>query len=142
MSIWPFFCGRFVELPYTLAQDHTLLVVLGERTPRLWIEKVEFLAARGGMALVNAHPDYLRDRRSLAIYEEFLQDLRRRVRAGTCWHALPREVARWWRERHELIRRASARATGESDEVAAGAASGAPIGSDRLEPGSARGTSS
>jgi peptidoglycan/xylan/chitin deacetylase (PgdA/CDA1 family) len=29
MSIWPFFCGRFVQLPYTLVQDHTLLVILG-----------------------------------------------------------------------------------------------------------------
>ena len=34
MSIWPFFIGHFVELPYTLVQDHTLTSVLGENSPR------------------------------------------------------------------------------------------------------------
>ena len=43
MSIWPFILGRFVELPYTLIQDHTLTAVLGETTPRLWLEKVDFI---------------------------------------------------------------------------------------------------
>src|SRR5207253_9314551 len=57
MSIWPFFCGRFVELPYTLVQDHTLFAILGERTPRAWLDKLRFVAEWGGMALVNVHPD-------------------------------------------------------------------------------------
>jgi len=35
--------GRFVELPYTLAQDFTLIDVLGERGPRLWLEKVAYI---------------------------------------------------------------------------------------------------
>ena len=61
ISIWPFQMGRFVELPYTLAQDHTLMVTLGESTPRLWLEKVVFIEKYCGMALVNAHPDYLKD---------------------------------------------------------------------------------
>ncbi len=96
MSIWPFFIGHFVELPYTLAQDHTLLRTLGERSPRLWLEKVEFIARHFGMALLNTHPDYLCNPRYLAVYEEFL----RRMREGwRYWHALPVEVARWWRRR-------------------------------------------
>lgn len=96
MSIWPFFVGHFVELPYTLAQDHTLLRTLGETSPRLWLDKVEFIARHGGMALANTHPDYLRNPRCLAVYEEFLVRLRAR---GGYWHALPVEVARWWRRR-------------------------------------------
>ncbi len=101
MSIWPFFCGRFVELPYTLVQDHTLLVILGERTPRLWLDKVQFLAEWGGMALVNVHPDYLRNPAHLAVYEAFLAEMAQRLAdPGTPgWHALPREIARWWRQR-------------------------------------------
>ena len=47
MSIWPFFLGHFVELPYTLVQDHTLSVILGERTPRLWLDKVDFIEHLG-----------------------------------------------------------------------------------------------
>jgi len=96
MSIWPFFIGHFVELPYTLAQDHTLLRTLGEKSPRLWLEKVEFIARHLGMALVNTHPDYLRNPRYLAVYEEFLARMREK---GGYWHALPAEVARWWRRR-------------------------------------------
>ena len=116
MSIWPFFCGRFVELPYTLEQDHTLLVVLVQRTPRVWLDKVDFIARWGGMALLNVHPDYMRDPAHLGVYEEFLQQMaetmtRKRHRgteesaldAPSCWHALPRDVARWWRTRAEAI---------------------------------------
>lgn len=102
MSIWPFFCGRYVELPYTLVQDHTLFVVLGEQTPRLWLDKVAFLARWGGMALVNVHPDYLRNAAHLAIYEAFLQHMAAHRSALGYWHALPRAVAQWWRGR-ELV---------------------------------------
>src|SRR6185312_11086132 len=61
MSLWPFFIGKFVELPYTLVQDFTLTSVLGETSPKIWLEKVEFIAKYHGMALLNSHPDYLRE---------------------------------------------------------------------------------
>ncbi len=96
MSVWPFLLGRFVELPYTLAQDFTLTEVVGERSPRLWLEKMDFLARFFGMALVNTHPDYLKDDNRMHIYRDFLENVRERAE---CWHALPREVARWWRRR-------------------------------------------
>jgi hypothetical protein len=96
MSIWPFQLGAFIELPETLVQDHTLRVVLGQRTPRLWLDKLEFIAASRGMALLTTHPDYLREPATLTIYRDFLTELRDRHRY---WHALPREVARWWRAR-------------------------------------------
>lgn len=97
MSIWPFFMGHFVELPYTLVQDYTLVGVLGEKTPRLWVEKVDFIKQYCGMALVNTHPDYLRDPKFFRVYEEFLKTMT--ARRSEFWHALPREVARWWRAR-------------------------------------------
>jgi peptidoglycan/xylan/chitin deacetylase (PgdA/CDA1 family) len=96
MSIWPFMMGHFVELPYTLSQDHTLMVTLAERTPRLWLEKVEFIHHYHGLALVNTHPDYLHDPKHYAIYESFLKSLSEQK---GYWHALPSEVARWWRTR-------------------------------------------
>ncbi len=94
MSIWPFTIGRFVELPYTLPQDFTLTALLGETTPRLWLEKVDFIERFQGMALLNSHPDYLRDRVGWKLYAEFLERMRRR---DGYWHALPIDVARWWR---------------------------------------------
>ena len=35
-SCWPFIAGRFVELPYTLPQDHTLFIALKQRDGRIW----------------------------------------------------------------------------------------------------------
>lgn len=96
MSIWPYFIGRFVELPATLVQDHTLVMLLGERSPRLWLEKVDFLERYRGLALLDTHPDYLRDDRTWQVYAGFLEAMRDR---GGYWHALPRDVARWWRAR-------------------------------------------
>lgn len=96
MSIWPFFLGRFVELPYTLVQDYTLTDILREDTPRLWLEKVEFVRAHYGMALLNSHPDYLRAPSRLEIYSDFLLAMQAKE---DCWKALPRAVASWWNER-------------------------------------------
>jgi len=96
MSVWPFHLGRFVELPYTLVQDHTLVHILGERTPRLWLEKVDFIASVHGMALMLTHPDYLRDPRAWRIYRNFLEVMDER---RDYYHALPVDVARWWRAR-------------------------------------------
>jgi hypothetical protein len=96
MSIWPFFIGRFVELPYTLMQDHRYLEVLGQRTPGLWLEKVDFIEANYGMVLLNSHPDYLLKPGGMAVYEGLLGAMARRA---NCWRALPREVADWWRRR-------------------------------------------
>jgi len=96
MSIWPFQLGRFVELPYTLAQDYTVTDVLGETTPRLWLEKVEFVQAHHGMALLNTHPDYLRKPHTRRVYSEFLAAMRERA---DFHHGLPRDIARWWRAR-------------------------------------------
>ena len=96
MSLWPFTIGRFVELPYTLAQDFTLIDVLGEREPRLWLEKVAYIRRYCGMALVNSHPDYLREPGHRRVYTAFLEQLQD---DGCRWSALPRDVARWWRRR-------------------------------------------
>src|SRR5207253_10714312 len=43
--------GGYVELPYTLPQDLTLFVILGERTPDIWFQKLDWIAKHGGMAL-------------------------------------------------------------------------------------------
>lgn len=96
MSIWPFFIGNFVELPYTLVQDYTLTTVLGETTPHLWLEKVSFVEKFHGMALVNTHPDYLKSKLTWDVYCKFLSEMK----MWDCyWNALPREVSRWWKSR-------------------------------------------
>jgi len=96
MSIWPFMIGHFVELPYTLVQDHTLIKVLQESTPAIWLRKLPFLRRYHGLALVGTHPDYLMDTTTWQVYADFLKAMRAQ---GDFWHALPRDIARWWRAR-------------------------------------------
>lgn len=94
----------YVELPYTLPQDSTLFLVLGEKTSGIWKEKFDWIATRGGMALVNVHPDYMAfgdsyDRNvefPVARYREFIQSVKAHY-SQDCWYALPREVAAYCR---------------------------------------------
>ncbi len=99
-SIWPFIAGRFVELPYTMPQDHTLFVANSERDERIWIEKLAYIVRRQGMALMLTHPDYLVSPRGSKIYFNFLKYAKSQP---ALWHALPSEVAKWWREREQLL---------------------------------------
>jgi hypothetical protein len=97
MSIWPFIMGKFVELPYTLPQDYTIFEVLEQKTPTMWLEKVDFIEKYHGMALLNSHPDYLVTKENWDIYTKFLATMKNRE---GYWHALPKEAASWWRDRH------------------------------------------
>jgi len=92
----PFFNGELVELPLTLTLDHTLFVILCQTDERAWVAKAEFLRDRGGMALIDTHPDYLVDGTILSSYASFLA---RFASDATAWKALPREVSAWWRRR-------------------------------------------
>jgi hypothetical protein len=94
----PFFNGELVELPMTLRQDHTLFVILGEQDETAWVRKANFLRERGGMALIDTHPDYLVEERIFNAYAGFLE---RYSDDATAWQALPREVSAWWRRRAE-----------------------------------------
>ncbi len=98
-SVWPFIAGKFVELPYTLPQDHTLLISLGETTSRIWEDKLAYLRTLAGMAMLVTHPDYLDIPQRLGVYESFLEHLKSQT---DCWHVLPVEIAKWWRQRDSL----------------------------------------
>ena len=103
----PFFNGEIVELPLTMPQDHTLFVILRQVDEHAWVTKAELLRDRGGMALIDTHPDYLVDDRILKAYAGFLE---RFVQDGSAWKALPCEVSSWWRLRAELcLERAGSR---------------------------------
>jgi hypothetical protein len=91
----------YAELPYTLPQDSTLFILLKEKTTGLWIKKLDWVAAHGGMALVNTHPDYINfdgkpssSEYPSELYESFLKHVSTQYR-DTCWFALPREIAEY-----------------------------------------------
>jgi hypothetical protein len=102
-SYLPYFNQDMVELPITMPQDHTLFAILQQADASTWLRKARALRERGGMTLMLTHPDYAGDRRVrdsyAAVLDEFCDDV-------TAWHALPREVADWWRCRDaSVIRR-------------------------------------
>lgn len=109
-TIFPFWAsgrngGGYVELPYTLVQDFTLFIVLEEHTIDVWKKKIDWIAERGGMVLLNSHPDYMCFTNNgndpyefpVSLYEELLTYVKDKYQ-GQYWAALPRDVARHYRE--------------------------------------------
>jgi hypothetical protein len=97
-SWWPFMNGQVVELPITLAQDHTVFVILRRHDAAVWMDKAEALRRRGGLALLITHPDYVRLGPISEAYDALLA---RYSDDQTAWRALPSEVSSWWRRRAE-----------------------------------------
>ena len=97
-SVWPFFVGEVVELPYTLPQDYTLFTLLGNRSAELWIRQTEAIVKEHGLVQALTHPDpgYLGDRDKRDRYRDLLVAL---SELEAIWKPLPREVAAWWRLR-------------------------------------------
>ena len=95
----------YVELPYTLAQDFTLFILMREKTIDIWKKKLDWVAENGGMALLNTHPDYMsfsKDKMGaeeypVDYYIELLKYIQNRY-DGDYYHVLPKEIAQFWEE--------------------------------------------
>jgi peptidoglycan/xylan/chitin deacetylase (PgdA/CDA1 family) len=100
-TLWPYFIGNVVELPYTLPQDHTVLTLLSHSSIDLWLTQLARIERVHGLAQVLTHPDpgYLGDARKRRLYIEFLDAV---IDRGNLWRPLPRDVATWWRQRASL----------------------------------------
>ncbi len=95
----------YVELPYTLCQDSTLFLLLGEPDPGIWCRKLDWIAKHGGMVLVNSHPDYMSMGESggaepwrfpVGLYETLLEYIRSRY-GNRCWQVTARDLASWYK---------------------------------------------
>ena len=104
---FPFFIGDLVELPITMAQDHTLWEILQLEDISVWQQKLEWLRNTGGLCVMIVHPDYVTSDRRLRLYAEFLHII---SALSDCWTALPHEIASWWRTRSEGLLKHQSRA--------------------------------
>ena len=94
--------GGYVELPYTLVQDFTLFILMGKKDISIWQKKLDWVAAQGGMVLLNSHPDYMRfhpkeqsrEVYPAVLYRDFLEYLLNTY-SDRYWHALPKDVAEY-----------------------------------------------
>lgn len=111
-TIFPFLIERkdgksgYVEMPYTLDQDFTLFILLKKTSYKIWIDKLNWIAANGGMALINVHPDYLNfenktesEEYPVSYYSDFLEFIKKTYE-GKYWNALPRDVATYFKKNY------------------------------------------
>jgi len=109
-TIFPFWVTKnekfqgYVELPYTLTQDHNLFIIMRENNINIWKEKLGWIVKKGGMVLLNTHPDYMYFQNGKMKLEEYPVDFYKQLLLyikenydGQFWHALPREVAAFWK---------------------------------------------
>ncbi len=105
-TIFPFFVNKkgskngYWEFPYTLVQDFTLLILMNESN-EIWKKKLDWIVEKGGMALLNVHPDYINfeNRKTLQefpvkIYEDFLHYVSDKYK-NDYWNPLPRELVEY-----------------------------------------------
>lgn len=97
----------FVEIPYTLPQDFSLFIILKQKSIDIWKKKLDWIAEKGGMALILTHPDYMNPGSSKNRAEEYpiryYLELLRYVHdtyKNSFYHVLPRDLAKFWLENH------------------------------------------
>lgn len=109
-TIFPFYVEDaqdrkgYIELPYTLPQDFTVYVLMKEKTIDIWKKKLDWIHEKGGMALLNTHPDYINfdgtrcayEEYPVRLYAEFLEYVKIKYK-GQFWHVLPREISSYWK---------------------------------------------
>ena len=87
----------------------TLFIIMWEKSIDIWQKKLDWIADKGGMALMNSHPDYMSfngmepgiEQYPAQYYTDFLEYIKSKY-TGQYWNALPGEVARYCREHMKI----------------------------------------
>jgi len=115
-TIFPFIVNdgllakSYVELPYTLPQDFTIFILMRQKNIDIWKRKLDWIAENNGMALVITHPDYMNiegsklaiDEYPVKYYLDFLSYIKDKY-TDQYWHALPKEMAQFWRNKRIMF---------------------------------------
>ena len=84
--------GKFIELPYTMPQDHTLFYIFKHKNINIWKKKAQWISQNKGVILTLTRPDYLQEQNNL-LYRELLEYLKG---IKNSWHCLPKQLAYYW----------------------------------------------
>lgn len=110
-TIYPFWVANgsnnngYIELPYTLPQDFTVFILMKDFNLSIWHKKLDWIVEHNAMALLNTHPDYMcfdnkhkkYEEYHVKLYKAFLEHIKNKY-SGQYWHALPKDVAKFWKE--------------------------------------------
>jgi hypothetical protein len=77
-----------------------------EKNIDIWKKKLDWIAEKGGMALLITHPDYMNGKKGkcgieeypMKFYEELLAYIKSKY-DGQYWHVLPKEMAHFWKQK-------------------------------------------
>lgn len=101
-TVMPYFIGDMIELPLTSTQDYTLFHILEDYSIDLWKRQIEMIRANNGLVNILVHPDYIIETREQTIYRSLLAHLSHLRSRDRMWTPLPRDLAKWWRQRREM----------------------------------------
>ena len=101
-TVFPFFNGKMIELPVTMAQDYSLFHILNDYSIDLWQAQIAAIREKHGLMQMIVHPDYILGAAERRVYADLLACLSELRKRGETWIALPAEVATWWRLRSKL----------------------------------------
>ena len=101
---------EYIELPYTLSQDSTLFLYLGEKNINLWRKKMDWVVEKGGMVMLITHPDYMNFNGNesgflkypIEYYQQFLEYIKINYK-DMYWLTLPKEIAKFWKENYNNL---------------------------------------
>ena len=74
-TIMPYFIGKLLELPVTIAQDYTLFHILNDYTADLWKTQIELVMEKHGLLSFIIHPDYITTEPERKVFDELLSHL-------------------------------------------------------------------
>jgi hypothetical protein len=101
-TVMPYFIDGLVELPLTTIQDYSLFHLLGTYEMEVWERQITSVISHYGLLSFLIHPDYIIESSAQDAYCRLLERLRGSAVQHNCWLPLPREVAHWWKQRHEM----------------------------------------
>ncbi len=101
-TVMPYFIGKLVELPLTCTQDYTLFHMLNNYSLDLWQQQINKIVVNNGLITILVHPDYVMEDPAQNCYRSLLGHLAEQTASNRLWATLPREVARWWRQRSQM----------------------------------------
>lgn len=115
-TIFPFWVNKnnssdgYVELPYTIPQDFSVFILMKEKNIGIWKKKLDWIVEKGGMALINVHPDYMnfskkaddKEEFPSEFYQEFLEYIKEKY-SNEYWHVLPSKMASFVKENRTIM---------------------------------------